>query len=267
MSKIDRSSKSAFVALGSMRVAEMGQRDLRPHRVDKLVTEFDINRLGMPVVNKRDGFHFIMDGQHRVAALKQWNGPGWETIQIECQVFDGLTEQDEAEMFLRLNDVLQVSGFDKFRKAVVAGRPVEVAVKKCVERQGLSISKRKSDGTLSCVSTLVNVFERSGATVLERSLRIMRDAYGQPGFEALVLDGIAHLCARYNGVLDEQTAKQRLGDARGGVKGLLNRATAIQLRTGEPRPICVAAAAVDIINGASGRAKKLPDWWKGADHE
>jgi hypothetical protein len=262
MGKLERSCKIEFVPIGKMYVSEVGQRQERQYRVDALVSNFDIDRLGMPVLNLRDGRFYILDGQHRVAAFKLWNGPGWESVQLECQVFKGMSESEEAEMFLRLNDVLRVGAFDKFEKAVVAGRKDESAVKRSVEQQGLSISKHKTPNSIGSVSSLMRVYKRSNADTLGRALRIIRDAYGETGFEASVIDGIGHLCQRYNGALDEQSAKNRLGSAHGGVKGLLNRASTLQLKTGNSKSMCIAAAAVDIINTGKG-GKKLPNWWKG----
>lgn len=264
MAKIESKSKSEWVALGKMTVSEFSQREVKKYRVDALASEFDPERIGRPVLSLRDGRYYIMDGQHRIAALKQWNGPGWEQVQIECQVFSGLDEAQEADIFLQLNDVLSVNAYDKFSKAVAAGREVETAVKKCVEQQGLVINYAAGANGLSCVSTLVKIYRRSNGQTLGRALRIIRDAYGDLGMEAVVVDGIAHLCQRYNGVLDEQKAKARLGEARGGVKGLVNRATDIKLRTGNSKALCVAAAAVDIINQGHG-GKKLPSWWKVSD--
>lgn len=261
MSRIERKSKIEFVALGKMQVSELAQREVRDYRVDALVSSFDPDRLGHPVLNFRSGRYFIMDGQHRIAAVKRWIGAGWEDSTIECQVFRGLSESDEAEMFLRLNDTLNVSAFDKFKKAVAAGRPTENAIDAAVLAQGLHISKRKTPGSVSAVSALVKVFKRSDAATLGRALRIIRDAYGDSGFDSFVIDGIGHLCHRYNGAIDEQSVKEKLGNARGGVKGLLNKANTIHLNTGNAKPQCIAAAAVEIINQGRGGGK-LPSWWK-----
>lgn len=261
MPKMQRKSKTEFISLEKFHVSEFAQREAREYRVDELVSEFDIDRIGIPVVNFRDGRYYVMDGQHRIVALKRWLGADWKNCQIEVQVFSGLSEEEEAEMFLRLNNTLRVGLFDKFSKALTAGREEEVEVKRTVEAQGLTISKHKTPGSISAVGSLLKIYKRSNANTLGRSLRIIRDAYGDAGFEAAIIDGIGHLCQRYNGSLDEQTAKERLSTARGGVKGLLNRATEIHLRTGNAKPLCVGAAAVDIINSGKG-GSKLPSWWK-----
>src|SRR5690606_34476182 len=123
------------------------------------------------------------------------------------------------------------------------GRATEVAIKRAVEEQGLSIGQGKTPGALSAVGTLLRVYERSDAQTLGKSLRIIRDAFGDAGFEASVIDGMGHLCKRYNGSLDEADAKRKLSATRGGVKGLLNRAEELRLRTGGARGPSVAAAA------------------------
>lgn len=103
--------------------------------------------------------------------------------------------------------------------------------------------------------------DRSGGSVLARSLGIIRDAYGDPGLEAAVIDGIGLLCARYNGELDVPLAVKKLGNAFGGVNGLLGKAENLRQKTGNAKGHCVAAAAVEIINSGRG-GSKLPGWWR-----
>jgi hypothetical protein len=88
---------------------------------------------------------------------------------------------------------------------------------------------------------------RLGPSPLARGLRIIRDAYGDAGFDAAVIDGMGHLCQRYNGQLDDGVAIDRLSSAHGGVSGLLAKAEVLRKQTGNSKSHCVAAAAVDII--------------------
>lgn len=269
MSKRERSTshhrpyRVQEVPLGKMATSRRCQRDLNQNRVDYLYANFELDDFGHPVVSWRDGFYFIIDGQHRVEALKLWLGKGWEIQKIECRVYQGLTEAEEADMFDRLNDVLQVAAFDKFKVRVAAGRPNEVAIDRIVKQEGLVISRDQIPGSVHAVGTLSRIFARADGDVLARSLRIIRDAFGDTGFQATIIDGIGHLCQRYNGVLDEKAAIQKLSDTRGGVNGLLGKAVILRKQTGNSQAQCVAAAAVDIIN--SNRVtgtKRLPSWWK-----
>lgn len=256
-----RSTVIKDVYLAKMVVSDITQRGRNDERVEHLLNDFDIDQIGYPILSERNGHFYIIDGQHRIAALKLWLGDDWETQKVACAVYQNLGEEEEAEMFLRHNDVLAVGAFDKFKVAVSAGRETETVIKKTVEAQGLKISRTRVPGSISAVGALRKVYGRSDAATLGRALRIIRDAYGDAGMEANVIDGMGHLCKRYNGTLDETAAKEKLASARGGVKGLLNRAQQIRLATGNVTGHCVAAAAVDIINSGRG-GSKLPPWWK-----
>lgn len=167
-------------------------------------------------------------------------------------------------MFLKLNDVLSVNAFSKFRVGLQAGRPDEVEIDQVVRANGLRISLDEVEGAIKAVGTLRRVHARCGPTGLGRTLRIIRDAYGDYGFIAQVLDGLGHLTHRYNGDLDDTYAIGKLSKAHGGVAGLLNRAENIHRSTGNPKAQCVAAAAVDIINANTRGNKRLSNWWRDA---
>lgn len=259
--KIERAARLRWVALGKMRVSPVAQRQLNQARVDRLVAEFDEEQLGNPTVNERDNNFWVIDGQHRVAALSAFLGDGWEAQQIQCWTYTGLTEEEEADKFDRLNDVLAVHAFDKFRIRVTAQRDAETDIDRIARAQGLCISRDTVPGAISAVGTLRRVYERSDGATLARALRIIRDAYGDPGLEAPVIDGIGLLCQRYNGELPEADAIEKLKKSHGGVNGLLGKAEELRRKTGGYKSHCVAAAAVDIINSGRG-GKKLPSWWK-----
>lgn len=258
--KYQRSSHLEWIPVKDMRVNPLAQRDLNKARVDKLAANFDPELVEALTVNKRGGHFYIIDGQHRREAMIE---SGWGDQSIQCWVYSGLTEEQEAEMFLRLNDKLTVSSFAKFRVSVQAGRVRECDIDRIVRAIGLVVSQDKIDGAISAVGTLGRVYDRSGPKVLSRALRIIRDSYGDSGLEALVIDGIGLLCARYNGELEDQVAVVKLSKAHGGVNGLLNKAETLRRTTGNQKAHCVAAAAVDIINSGRG-GKKLPSWWRDA---
>jgi hypothetical protein len=258
--KMERRARLRWISLGKMKVSSFAQRRLVQSHVDHLLSEFDPELVGNPHVSSRDEHYYIVDGQHRVEALKKWLGDGWEGQQIQCWTYFDLTEAEEADLFDRLNDVKNVSAFDKFRVRVNAGRPIETDIERQVRLEGLVVSREKVPGAIGAVGTLKKVYLRSDAPTLGRTLRIIRDAYGDAGFEASVIDGIGHLCQRYNGQLNDDAAVKKLSSANGGVAGLLGKAELLRKQTGNGKALCVAAAAVETINRGGG--KKLPSWWK-----
>lgn len=255
--KVERAARLKWIPLNQMKVNPLAQRDLNQARVDHLAASFDLEQIGVPTVSHRDGSYWIIDGQHRMEALRAC---GFHDEGVQCWVYEGLTSEGEAELFLKLNNTLPVPAFQKFKKAVHAGRPVESDIDRIVRSVGLVVSNDKVPGAITAVSTLGRVYSR-GPGVLARSLRIIRDAYGDGALEAPVIDGIGHLCARYNGELNEAEAIEKLSKAHGGVNGLLNKAEVLRRSTGNQKGQCVAAAAVETINAGRG-GKKLPSWWK-----
>lgn len=253
-----------WVPLNELRFAEegKGQRDLKRHRVDKINSAgFDPELMGYPVVSHREGHYWVLDGHARIEALKTWLGD-WQEQQVQCRVFEGLTEEGEADIFLELNNFTQVSAFSKFKNAVTANRLIETDINRIIVGHGLVVSRETTrDDSISCVSALVRVYRRSGALVFAQALRVTRDSYGKPGFEAAVIDGLGLLCTRYNGQLVEADAIRKLSGVRGGVNGLLGRAQTIRKSTDAALNESVAAAAVEIINGAKGGVKLRP-WFK-----
>jgi hypothetical protein len=258
--RIEGKATTEWVPLNSIHINPLAQRDLNTQRVNQLVANCDLAKLGVLTLSYRDGVYWAVDGQHRVRMLQVL---GFTDELIECRVHHGLTSESEAEMFLLLNDVLAVKAFPKFRAAVHAGWPAQTEIDRLVRSLGLKISSDRSTGSIGSVTALEKVYSRSGPEVLTRTLTIIRDAYGDPGMEAAVIDGIAHLCDRYSAAIDDEVAVERLAKVNGGVNGLLNRAEQIKRQTGSRKSLCVAAAAVDAINAGRG-GKKLSNWWKSA---
>lgn len=254
--RVERTARLKWVPIALMRVSPLAQRELNQAWVDKLTADLDLEQLGTPTVNERDGHYYIVDGQHRIEALKAF---GFGDEKVQCWVYEGLSEEEEAETFLKLNSVLTVDAMSKFRVGVQAGREIECDIDRIVRAQGLKVS-RDDDG-IGAVGTLRRVYVRSGPATLSRTLRIIRDAYGTSGLESAVIDGLGLVCGRYNGQLDDDVAVARLSSAHGGVSGLLGRAQVIREKTGQPRGHCVAAAAVEFVNRGRG-GKKLTPWWR-----
>lgn len=256
--KVEREARLRWIPIQKMRVSPLAQRELQPSRVDKIAADFDLEQIGTPTVNERTGWYYIIDGQHRIEALREI---GWGDQQIQCWCYANLTEQDEAEKFLKLNDTLTVNAFAKFKVGVQAGRLEESDIDRIVRAQDLRVSMDRSDGSISAVSALRRVYNSAGPGQLAKTLRIVRDAYGTQGLEAAVIAGIGLLCARYDNLIDEVKTVETLSKARGGANGLLQKAETIKRATGGTKYHSVAAAAVEIINAGRG-GKKLPAWFR-----
>jgi hypothetical protein len=264
---VERAARRGWVRLGDVKVNPVVQREFVPSRADKLAAEFNPEDFGTPVVNIRGGSAWMIDGQHRAAALKIWLGDGWQDQMFEAEIYYDLTEAQEAEAFLKRNNSMAVNAYNKFRIGVVAGRQDEMDVAGIVLRAGLTISRdRDAEGRVLAVGTLLRVYLRAGAVVLQRTLEIIRDAYGTAGFGAAVISGMALVVHRYENLNDKELTA-RLQRAYGGVGGVLAKAERTRKETGNPKHSCVAAAIVDTYNSNATESKggdgtRLVSWWK-----
>jgi hypothetical protein len=261
--RLARTGSIQWVPIEKMRVSPLAQRELRQSFVDYLVAEFDPDQIGYPLLSHRDGWYYIVDGQHRVNGVK---GMGWEDQQLECEVLEGLNEAEEAEIFLVRNKRLNVSGRELFKVGVVAGREEEISIQKVAEKNGyhtpgLNAGASTAEGYtyLHCLAALRTIYRDGGEALLDRVLKLVVASYGQDN-TGNVIKGFGLLCQRYGDALDDDYAAERLSRARGGSRGLIQRANGVKRATGRPIGHCVAAAAVDTINGGRG-GRKMPNWW------
>jgi uncharacterized protein DUF6551 len=243
-----------------MRTSARTQREFVERQAAVYAQNFDLEALGYPVVSFRDGVWYIVDGQHRVAALRMM---GWDDQQIECEVYEGLSEADEAELFLKRNNRRAVRPFDKFKVAVAAGREAESDINRIVMTLGLKVSEQPDDGCIQAVTALLRIYGSYGAPTLSRTLRIARDSYAKDrdALRGDVLMGLGLVVGKYNGQLDEQTTIAHLAKVSGGPLGLVGKARALRHSMGEALPRCIAAVIVDVVNTGTPSRRRLQPWW------
>lgn len=255
-----RAFKVRPVKIADMKVHETCQRKERPGWVRYLLEKWDFNEFGHPVVNWRDGHYFIIDGQHRIAALK---AAGFTEETVECVVFENLTDEQMAAMFLRLNDRKSVARFDKFIIAVEANWPAESAVMRMVLSNKLKVGRSATRGTIAAVHSLMKA-HRYGDTVLAQTLRTLRDAFesAPEGFDGVLIEGLSMVYNRYNGHTNEAQMVKALGNVKSGPVGLRRRAELIREKLDADLGHCIAAAAVETYNRSVSRGERLNSWWK-----
>lgn len=262
--KIEFTAHLRWVPLHDMVVNPKTQRELKAAKVTAILSRLDLDQVGYPVLSCRNDKHFIIDGQHRVEALKRFFAEDLGT-KIQCRVYDELSEDEEAEMFLKLNDQLAVTALAKFKVGVTAERPEESDIDRIVRANGAVVAKT-GENAIGCVGTLRTVYRRNGGPALGRAVRLLLTGCGEAGLTAYLIDGMGMVVGTYNGALDDSHMVRRLAEISGGVAGIMNGATASRLATGHPMAQCVAAQIVDNYNrGKQGRGR-LPQWWSKAAH-
>lgn len=265
--KFDRAAVLRWHPLSSIKTSATAQRDLNMSRVNRILANLDLEQIGTPVVNQRpDGSVYVIDGQHRIAALRKFFEDDPD-INVQCWTYFDLDEDQEAECFLKLNDTLRVSAFSKFRVGVAAGREIESDIDRIVRANGCVVSQDNIPGAIGAVSALTKIYTRTGPGNLARTISTAYSAYADAGLENSVLLGIAFALDRYGRQIDNARLVKQLGRVPRGAKALIEDGERYRLRTGNLKSHCIAAAVVDIYNAGLGprSATRIPSWWKDAD--
>lgn len=255
------------VPIREMRVppVQIIQRRFSKSQAEEYAANFDPNKLGIVAVNFRDGIYWVVDGQHRVAALKLFFAPNDPGV-IDCSVYADLSDQEMAELFLGLNTRRTVNQFDNFMVSCTAERALETSIRRVVEANGLRIKQSADADCISAVSSLRRVAERHGTTVLGQSLRALRDGLtgDAKAFDGQLVVGMALVYGRFNGKTNEKRMAEALSDVPRGAATLLGKANSLVFKTGNHKTQCIAAVLVDTYNKRVGprSSERLPSWWK-----
>src|SRR5690349_10802536 len=118
------------------------QRDLDEKRANGMASAIVDDLLGVPVLSRRkSGTVIAIDGQHRITSLQK----AGRNEPILCQVHEGLSLQEEADLFLKLNGQrVAVGKYDKFKASIVAKDPQALSIEKIVSDAGLRITRGPS---------------------------------------------------------------------------------------------------------------------------
>lgn len=260
------SSVFGTVLISDLHIDPEAQRKISPGWVKEHVPVFDVEQLGYIVVNKRaTGFLYVVDGQHRVELMR---AVGWGDQRIHAECFDGLTQAQEAALFIARNDRKAVSKFSKFKVQVTAKDPTACDIDRIVKEHGLLVSDQQMDGHLCAVAALEKIYNgagiaspKEGPKALGKALDITVQAWGKQtsSVNGKVIEGLGMVFLRYNGAIKEKDMITKLRPIAGGAPGLLGKGRSQQDTSGRPLAHCIASIIVSMYN--KGRTtSKLEAW-------
>lgn len=237
------------------------QRPLDSVRVAVIAGDFEPEGFGVIHVSKRlDGTHHIIDGAHRIAALRVL---AKDDEPVNAVLWENLTRAGEAAMFRRLNNTRQVQPLDRFRVRIVEGDPVACKLATMLATHGWQIAKNSARGSFFAVSALEKVFRAQDGGDLDTCdslVRIATEAWGHDSnaLRAEVVSGLGVLLRRHPR-LDMPKLVSELAKHEGGPLSLIGKAR--QLRDIRGGRIQDAMAEI-LVNSYNKRrhSHRLPEW-------
>ncbi|MCL1831739.1 MAG: hypothetical protein FWG45_02360 [Oscillospiraceae bacterium] len=150
------------------------QRPTNSRQVMWITSEFDETWLGIPIVSERDGSYYLLDGNHRVAALRKQNYTHAKFI-----VLSGLSYEQEAAYFRVQNkNNRPLSKFNLFKAGLEAKDEMCVNIEKIALANGFKISgSRRDSNAITSIFALEIVVEVYGYEVLNDTLSLLGETW------------------------------------------------------------------------------------------
>jgi len=191
------------------------QRPVETEDVDKLIAKWNPCLLNPIVVSFRNGNFNIVDGQHRVAAMRKMAGGG--DVIVPCIIYTGLTYEQEAELYYMLDQTRGKLRLGHATKALVeSGANAEIIdVKQRVEDAGFVWALDRPTGEpfeISTTRAVINAYRLLGGAAFSRMLGLIAGAWhGTPSsLKASIFSGMALFVKTYETELVDQTFIKRL---------------------------------------------------------
>lgn len=259
------------VPVGELDVDAHIQRDrMDLGKVRRIKMNYNPAALGVVTVSHRRTANgttiakIIIDGWHRWQAVRELtDGTG----TIRCHVFEDLTPEQEAQMFLDLNAGNQPNILTKFRVRQIAKDPVAVEIDKLTKAYGLVIQPGIAEGTIQCVGALERVYKKSvqdeqDPNILQLTLVAITNAWGKDRFavQAVMIEGVAAFLSEYGDRIELDRLVHRLKAYEGGPMGLHASASQYAANRNGRVTMAVADLVTDNYNKGLGPNKRLPAW-------
>ena len=211
----DVPGSEALLSTGELYSGQPYQRPVLDRVVDKLVREWDPRLLTPLVVSYRDGRYNLVDGQHRVCAMRKKNGG--KDVTALCRVYHGLTYEQEAELYYKLDRAKGHLRLAHATKALVeSGADAEIIeIKRLLENAGFVWALDKPTGEafeVEATRAVINAYRLLGGAAFSRMLELTaRTWHGAPSsVKASFLSGMALFLKTYETELDDDVFIKRL---------------------------------------------------------
>ena len=191
------------------------QRPVKQTVVNRLIKCWNNKYLTPIVVSCRDGKYYLLDGQHRVCAMRRMNG-GKDVI-VPCLVYTGLTYAQEAEMYVKL---------DKSKGHLKLPHEIKASLESGADAVVLDIDKRISEGgftwaldrptgaayEIQPARAIKSAYKLLGGPAFSRMLELLAGAWhGSPSsLKSCMIAGMALFLKTYETEIDDYTFVARL---------------------------------------------------------
>lgn len=154
------------------------QRDLSEAHVKRIQDNLDPDALGTIVVTlpNGEGIHHIIDGQHRVEAVRRlWGGEQ----RVPCRVLEAKDPREAAAIWLLINLArTSPSQIARFLIAVQAKQEPQLEVYGLIRGHGYTVEKKTGEAVMRAVHACVKARVLYGIVALKRTFEDIQACWG-----------------------------------------------------------------------------------------
>lgn len=248
----DKQKDYKWIAIGDMFLPKCQEgRALDERRVVKILASYNDAAFGVPILSYREHgdrgprgeAYAIVSGQHRIEVARRQ-----DRARVYCEIVYGLTEADEAQLFVDEDARKPQCPLGKFHLLRQAGDAEACAIWDIANAKGFIIAKGINDNfrrSIRCITTIIQAY-RLG--VLPGTLEVLAGAYDYDTHAATsqIVHGIARTL-KSRPAIDQRRLAARLKSV-GMVKLQGRYRSAIDAFASSARPLVMANIMIDIYN-------------------
>ena len=234
------------------------QRPTNPQQVERIVERFDESKIGVLTVSSRNGINYVVDGAHRVCALRTLG-----YTHAFAEILTGLSYEQEASYFAKQNqDKRPLKPTDLFKAGLASGDERCHKINNIVRANGFQIgASNKNFYKIAAVNALYEIVECYSFETLDDTLCLIANTWNgiSKASQSECLLGVAEFINRYSMVqfadrMHEKFAVvwyEYLEAVRCSVRGA---------KTGTNRRIFCRVLVSNYNKGLTSRSKKYLIW-------
>ena len=184
-------------------------------RVQLIIDTFTKELLQPLEVSYRDGQYNVIDGKHRLTAIKEIEKLTGIKIPVPCWVHYGLSEKEECDLFVQLvKNRRKVSAMEIYKAAYEAGNEFTVNFVNSIRKVGFIFDFESSakNGRIHMTSTPHRIFKELGVERFEDYLTLLYITWnGDKNFlSRYFMNGFYEFYKAYRDDIDVKIFKKRL---------------------------------------------------------
>lgn len=245
-----------FLGLDKLTLYPEFGRDVNPHKLAEMRRDYSPAVLGVISVSRHGDACVVLDGNHRITVAKETGVPE----DVLCNVWDDLTEQQEAILYVWLNRMLKQTPGDLFKARLYFHDKAALDIQSVMTELEVPIYLGKGGGNtygVRGITTIERIYAQAGRGGLVRTLQFVKAAFGksQQSLQNFVLLGSYYALHAYPGRLDAADLVKRAWHT--GFSRIHGMANDRNFDRRMPLPQAFADALVEVYNGGESPRRRL----------